>query len=443
MIESLYELNEKINAIVNHIVKEACANTANGNYILDAQDACAVGGMGYDDFLAHRDFIISELQGREELLDVQQYDDNFDVTCSLDFCPKYEWQEGDEAVFGSKEDFESRIVKSVSQPISMARAAEILPLAVEHLLDSENSEYVETVFKLALQFTEKDALAFGLSERLGFNLPDSYFTVRDAFGDNVGARYYSSYEAALKEFKDYCAQGLDGTNGAMLGIVCKAEDKTHKCVLVQNVVNEYDENILKPQHDNINWDSLVVPEIELAALKAKQLVYPFDEITQGRIDELEKQLGIYERGVDTTWDLFVGKWRVHLVPTGERYGSNNNLVNEKEATLVEFYDMSVAGPNFPHGQFVNRYQASAFSGELNKAYTSMVNGLCLDGLNAHVWTVSGKDMTEVYKWLRNQPLKECDIVKPSLGEYISAAMEKNKDAAAVQDKCSNKDAPER
>lgn len=63
-----------------------------------------------------------------------------------------------------------------------------------------------------------------------------------------------------------------------------------------------------------------------------------------------------------------GKWRVHLIYPGERYGLDGCLTYELNAysgapaaahrasyPLVEFYDTSQDAARFPGGQFVSRY----------------------------------------------------------------------------------------
>lgn len=360
MIKDLTELNDFVVGFCDYVVRHACENTTSGNYFINIEDALKQVPAGYDDFLEYKDLILGELSAREEILDLEYDEENleFDVNCALDYCPHYEWCEGDEAIFGSYEEFERRIIKPIGQDLS-------------HLGN-----------------------------------PETYFTVRDGFGDDVKDASYPSFEAALKVLRNYCAEKGEASDGAMLGIVCKADEKTHKCVLVQNVVNKYNENVLKPMYNNISWEALSVPEIELAALKGKQLDFPFDEVTQGRIDSLEKRLGIYDRDVDTAGDLYVGKWRVHVVAPGAHYGLNNSLTHDDNRSLVEFWDMSVTKDKFPDGQFVSRYYIETLLEDKwgPGPQDLMRGGLCLDGLNADVWSVTGNEMKTVFEWLKNREL---------------------------------------
>lgn len=453
MIANLKELNNKINIFTDYIVKIACESTTSGNYFVSVKDACKVAGMGYDDFLEYQDLIFGELGAREEVLEFDYNDPEpeFDINCALDYCPNYEWCEGDEVIFGSYQAFENRVVKPVYQAFDVE---DVQPLVVGTITYHDSGEIVEYTdkekfvsayasaldsmgpmgctakvsseddFELRYQISKLQYNEFGeeiepfeqwkasIQELTSGSIEQAnsesraYFTVRDGFGDDVREAQYPSFEAALKVLRKYCVEHGEGADGAMLGIVCKTEDKTHKCVLVQNVINRYNESVLKPMYNNISWEVLDVPEIELAALKGKQLQYPFDESTQLRIDSLEKRLGIYDRDVDTSGDLYVGKWRVHIVAPGAHYGANNCLTHDGDRSMVEFWDMSVKKGDFPNGQFVSRYYVETLLEDKWGAGPEvlMQHGLCLDGDNADVWSVSGAEMTKVYDWFKNRKL---------------------------------------
>lgn len=79
-------------------------------------------------------------------------------------------------------------------------------------------------------------------------------------------------------------------------------------------------------------------------------------------EEYEKEEGTLPH------DFTTGKWRVHLIYPGERYGLDGCLTYELNAysgapaaahrasyPLVEFYDTSQDAARFPGGQFVSRY----------------------------------------------------------------------------------------
>ena len=73
---------------------------------------------------------------------------------------------------------------------------------------------------------------------------------------------------------------------------------------------------------------------------------------------------------DPRADIFSGKWRVHLVYPGEKYGRNDWCTYEMEEAakygmglpMVEFYDISQDETRFPGGQFVASYFLSTLLG---------------------------------------------------------------------------------
>lgn len=103
-------------------------------------------------------------------------------------------------------------------------------------------------------------------------------------------------------------------------------------------------------------------------------------------EEYEKEEGTLPH------DFTTGKWRVHLIYPGERYGLDGCLTYELNAysgapaaahrasyPLVEFYDTSQDAARFPGGQFVSRYYMNTL---LGYPWNGMV-GADLDGLEAY------------------------------------------------------------
>lgn len=93
--------------------------------------------------------------------------------------------------------------------------------------------------------------------------------------------------------------------------------------------------------------------------------------------------------------LQVEKYNVRIVNTGDKYGRDDCLTNDKDQ-MVEFYDN-----RFDHkssmgrGQFVSRYYTSTI---LNGNYP---DGLCLDG-GVPEWTVSAESMKQVVEYISQQ-----------------------------------------
>lgn len=67
-------------------------------------------------------------------------------------------------------------------------------------------------------------------------------------------------------------------------------------------------------------------------------------------------------------DFQVGKWRIHLVDVGDKWGLDDRLTCDRKdlgrsgLPLVEFYDASQDPAKFPGGQFVSRYYMETLIG---------------------------------------------------------------------------------
>ena len=128
-------------------------------------------------------------------------------------------------------------------------------------------------------------------------------------------------------------------------------------------------------------------------------------------EEYEKEEGTLPH------DFTTGKWRVHLIYPGERYGLDGCLTYELNAysgapaaahrasyPLVEFYDTSQDATRFPGGQFVSRYYMTDLLEDNSIAVsidTMLKNGnqFSLDG-GIPAWTVEGDDLAKVNDFLK-------------------------------------------
>lgn len=118
---------------------------------------------------------------------------------------------------------------------------------------------------------------------------------------------------------------------------------------------------------------------------------------------------------DPLADFTVGRFRVHLVQEGERYGATGGFVYGKALSngsfgipvndcqlyghglpLVEFYDVSQDPEKFPEGQFVTRYYMSTLL-SMDSVGDSIgeMSALDLDG-GVPNWTINGDDLKEVH-----------------------------------------------
>ena len=263
-------------------------------------------------------------------------------------------------------------------------------------------EYLYYFYFLTEQLKQIDVDATRMPE----GEPRMYFTVRDGNGNDVGDERYLSFEQAMRAFHGACRLQKEQADGAFVGVVFHGEDKSYRCAVLQNECGEAGGVRMRPMIGNISEMALAVPEIELAALRAVDVVEPYEDGIRERMGTLMKQLGIYEKEMYPAGDLYVGKWRVHVVAPGAQYGAHNKLVYNGKQSLVEFWDLNVDGRKFPEGQLVARYHLPGLLSDKwgNGPKDLMKYGLCLDGLNPNLWSLSGSEMRVVFDWLKNREL---------------------------------------
>ena len=128
--------------------------------------------------------------------------------------------------------------------------------------------------------------------------------------------------------------------------------------------------------------------------------YPNDMNAWNLRDKAEAALGITDRIVDYSKDLLVGKWRVHIVPTGGRHGTHNQVINEGKP-IVEFYDTSVKDDAFArNGQYVASYRIDSFLGTDNRWGGWKPGNNLMLYTDIPQWTVSAAEMDEVVSYLK-------------------------------------------
>lgn len=89
----------------------------------------------------------------------------------------------------------------------------------------------------------------------------------------------------------------------------------------------------------------------------------------------------------------VENFNIRIVNTGDKYGVNDCLTNDK-APMVEFYDARFThGADGARGQFVSRYYVETL---INSYYP---HGLCLDG-GVPAWSVSADGMQQVIEYIK-------------------------------------------
>lgn len=166
MINTLQELNEKVIAIANFVVKEACENTSSGNWIFNHREVCEKCEIKYEDYLKYQSFINEEINSRDEFLDVYINDEVIDVICGLSYCPNYEYTAGDEEIFKCRADvFEKRKIEPYNIAISPAREAELTKETIKLLYNkANNAKERKKIFKDTLKLTDEECRAYKLSQ---------------------------------------------------------------------------------------------------------------------------------------------------------------------------------------------------------------------------------------------------------------------------------------
>lgn len=127
-INSLQELSETITAVVNRALEIVTENTSSGQYYVSYDDVADL--ISHEDYLQYFDFIVHELRGREEVLDLDTADHELDITCGLAWCKNYEPLSDDPYQIKGV-DFGYEDLRK--QP-SMARLAELGQNAVQQIV---------------------------------------------------------------------------------------------------------------------------------------------------------------------------------------------------------------------------------------------------------------------------------------------------------------------
>lgn len=123
----------------------------------------------------------------------------------------------------------------------------------------------------------------------------------------------------------------------------------------------------------------------------------------------------------------VDHFNIRIVNTGDRYGLNDCLINDREP-MIEFWDA-----RYDHvpgrGQFVTRYFVSTILDGLDNA--SYPLGLCLD-FGVPSWTVSPNGMRQIVDYLRS-------MTDPgqTVGDFIDDAIDAA--VAVIQDELGQTD----
>ncbi len=491
MIDSLSELNEVINNVVTRIVERSTQNTSTGNWITDYSDVSDL--ISDQDYYMYFELIANELRAREEVLDLDTYDHQFDTIFGLKYCPNYEWCQGDEEIFGCDQAQWERTFQAdpVSKPLSMSRLAEIGEKAIAYVMETSDMAVEDLTESIGMSMRELQQLKIydpGIElppEPITFEVFDvqkvktySCDTIHGALetykalGDSPfkfiaaaipsGQRYSGrlmlmhqqdgkdillNTNSGTPQMRDlhshFTGTSVEEAFSVVAGYVKSQipieffvwDDRAanNRIASFQSFEAAFDRYQTIPRREKAlsyqvyddrgggKGASLLqstedqgemvcsIPEdilegnmhIALAAAKARLALFPNDEKAWTMRDQAEQSLGITERFVDTSQDLLVGKWRVHVIPTGGHYGAHNEQVNNGKP-MVSFFDTSCDARKFgPNGQFVSQYYVDTLLGRDGYSTGKYPHGLALDPA-VPSWMISASEMAQITEYLRAQ-----------------------------------------
>lgn len=173
MLTTLQEINEMVVSISNYVVRFACEHTTSGQRFVPVMEAlknyqeqnpCC----SFEDVLAHRDIICNNIAERVEVLDIHYdpYTDEFDVDCALNYCPAYEWCDGDEETFGcSYEEWVSMPTEPVVDQVSPSRYEEIAKNAIATANNKLEIEQLYNCLHDDLGMSDEEIKSIGVNEQ--------------------------------------------------------------------------------------------------------------------------------------------------------------------------------------------------------------------------------------------------------------------------------------
>ena len=209
MINSLYDLNKKVTDFANYIVKTACEETYSGSYSIEVEEACEMCNIESADFDKYRKFFEDEMNSRDELLEIYIVEDVLEISCALNYCRNYEWENGDDEHFGSFEGFQRRTILPFAQPqepLSLIRISEVSESFKDDIILSSANMTVDELdraqlveLKLAMYSTNKEALSSAEKADIDFLISDDevkeyYKGVLFTYEDFLNTSSYSNFD---------------------------------------------------------------------------------------------------------------------------------------------------------------------------------------------------------------------------------------------------------
>ena len=314
MIDNLYDLSETVTKVANYIAVFGAESSTDGTLAIDFDDLCGL--IAKEDLHKYYNLIVTELSESPVFEEVtcRWEGSELILECTMDphYCPFYEWQEGDERIFGfGREEWENNYVcPGVPLRMSMARYSEIgaaaiddaldnLDNAVEHLTESLGMSMDELETNLGI-FKDPDAdieksdscdpskpqnYFAEFAERYGESvLPPIKFYAWDEHAADIHAEPFLTFEEALQSYWN-----LRGKEHNLSFLAFEKNGRAHGGILIQS-------DDLGERWCAISEEAMAKnPHISLAHAKAKLYCVPGDTEAFSRLCDAEAALGIRDR----------------------------------------------------------------------------------------------------------------------------------------------------
>ncbi|MBQ8245775.1 MAG: hypothetical protein IJZ42_01440 [Lachnospiraceae bacterium] len=514
MINSLRDLSKIVNDVVNYVVKKSCLYTQDGAFSLYLMDIASVLGIEYEDLKQYIQFILAELNERPEILKIQVSDTEspfFTVLCDTRYCPLYDGPD-----MQTRESDSTLAINQPINVYRLAELGkafvttliEVNPERAEKLLIDELGASCEELLQLGLNVSQvfhletMDVSSFAaaeIEEKSDNEETDPSWAEGQLEKEKELENYVGPFvQELIKESEDnvtikledivsplsVTTESPDAQEEISPELVQEARDK----VVLNLLENDYQYCFLKSISDS-HLDDYVATYKELALMFLPRTNERFvvqsssNAIYNGRICSIAEPTVLKEDYAfnvvfaDTDLnekaeaeslnvvrfkdlvpykanDLIVGRWRIHLIFPGDRFGKNNSVINNNEC-LIEFWDMfatidSLRKRELRSGQFYNhastpsseaindsklalnsenwhrrkmtslyarqgqftgaRYYLSQFmkgyEDFLDSQSCQLPRGLRLSADNRNDCTISSFEMCKILRWLQYRPVAE-------------------------------------
>lgn len=545
MTNNLRDLCQAVNNAVNYIVRATCACTRDGQFVLRIKDVLQAINMELDEFNKCREFILSELNERPEIAETRLTEtsaDTLTVFCNRLYCPMYKWPEEEKppahsalpisqpidtfrmaelgkgfiaAMIEEEPERAQNLLKdklsasseellhlgfSANQAFQLETMEALYAAVIETEEDDDSNENEDpSVSNSIEQENELKNLAASYIQELEKDEPtekvDSNLDINDEVSSASAIEEVREKEdatALLEKAKEKAVLSLLENDCQYSYLKSTDESRLSDYVsmyndLVSMFMPRPNDKFIVQSTSNSTYNGRLCSIIEPAVLGqdyAYKVLFVPEASSDDQQQSEETSIIRFEDLIPyKSNDLAVGKWRIHLVSPGERFGKNHLVVNNNEI-LVEFWDM-LAGMEMARSRDFNRGRFRNYTGmgpseasnhlletegarrrkiaplyarqgqftggryclsqilEGYKKYletndSSLVQGLCLSKEYQNARTVSSSEMCKILRWLQCRPVSAPVIfdVKGEIEVPLELFHEQDEIASYVENKLS-------